>query len=113
MNNDQQQARIDAEQDAELDVSKILWVVVGFFITFIGILIAYIYQPNPPATKLIDKSQEYAMFYTEAYKEKSRSIQLTYSAVGFAIGAGIGIIFILLFFALVGSMDTGRYFQPL
>lgn len=104
MNNDQNQARIDAEQDAELDVSKILWIVVGFFISLIGILIAYIYQPNPPATKLMDKSQEYAMFYTEAYKDKSRSIQLTYSAVGFAISAGITIITFLAGVALIGSM---------
>lgn len=106
MNNDQNQARMDAEQDAELDVSKILWIVVGFFISLIGILIAYIYQPNPPATKLMDKSQEYAMFYTEAYKDKSRSIQLTYSAVGFAISAGISIIFILAGVAMIGSITT-------
>lgn len=106
MNNEQHQARIDAEQDAELDVSKILWIVVGFFINLVGILIAYIYQPNPPATKLIDKSQEYAMFYTEAYKDKSRSIQLTYSAIGFAIGAGIGIVFFLASMAMIGSMTS-------
>ena len=104
MNNDQNQARMDGEQDAELDVSKILWIVVGFFISIIGILIAYIYQPNPPATKLMDKSQEYVMFYTEAYKDKSRSIQLTYSAVGFAIGAGITIIFFLVGVAMMGSI---------
>lgn len=104
MNNDQNQARMDGEQDAELDVSKILWIVVGFFISVIGILIAYIYQPNPPATKLMDKSQEYVMFYTEAYKEKSRSIQLTYSAVGFAINAGMVIIFFLAGMAMIGTM---------
>ncbi len=106
MNNEQHQARIDAEQDAELDVSKALWIVVGFFINLIGILIAYIYQPNPPAAKLIDKSQEYAMFYTEAYRDKSRSIQLTYSAIGFAIGAGIGIIFFLASMAMIGSITS-------
>ena len=106
MNNDQQQARIDAEQDAELDVSKILWIVVGFFISLIGILIAYIYQPNPPAAKLIDKSQEYAMFYTEAYKDKSRSIQLTFSAIGFAISAGMSIIFFLAGMAMFASITS-------
>ncbi len=104
MNNDQNQARIDAEQDAELNVSKILWIVVGFFLSLIGILIAYIYQPNPPAIKLIDKSQEYAMFYTEAYKDKSRSIQLTYSAIGFAISVGIGIISILAGVIVFGNL---------
>ena len=78
--------------------------MVGFFINLVGILIAYIYQPNPPAAKLIDKSQEYAMFYTEAYRDKSRSIQLTYSAIGFAIGVGIVIIIFLAGVAMIGSM---------
>ncbi len=36
MNNDASQARMIAEQDAQTDVSKILWVVVGFFINLIA-----------------------------------------------------------------------------
>ncbi len=102
MNNDQHQARIQAEQD----VTKILWIVVGFFISLIGILIAYIYQPTPPATRLIDKSHEYTMFYTEAYKAKSRSIQLTYSAIGFAVAAGISILIFIAGMAMIGSMSS-------
>ena len=106
MDNDQHQARIQGEQDAEQDVTKILWVVVGFFISLIGILIAYIYQPSPPATRLIDKSHEYTMFYTEAYQAKSRSVQLTYSAIGFAISAGLSILIFLAGMAMISNMSN-------
>ena len=70
MNNEQHQARMDGEQDAETDVSRILWIVVGFGVSLIGVLIAFVYQPSPPASRLFEKSQEYVMFYTEAYKSK-------------------------------------------
>jgi phage shock protein PspC (stress-responsive transcriptional regulator) len=109
MNNDQHQARIDAEQDAEADVVKFLWVVVGFFINLIGVLIAYIYQPTPPAMRLFEKSHEYTMFYTESYKAKARNIQLTYAAVGFVISAGLGIIIIIGMMSMIGSVSKMPY----
>lgn len=109
MNDDASQARIVAEQDAETDVSKILWVVVGFFINLIGILIAYIYQPTPPASRLIEKSQEYRMYYTEAYQAKARTEQLKYAAIGFAIGCGLGFLLFVSLFALIGSINNMPY----
>lgn len=109
MNNDQHQAQIAAEQDANADVVKFLWIVVGFFTTIIGLLIAYIYQPTPPATRLFEKSQEYTVFYTEVYKAKARSIQLTYTAVGLAIGAGIGILFFIVMMSMIGTVSNMRY----
>ena len=109
MNNDASQARMIAEQDAETDVSKILWVVVGFFINLIGLLIAYIYQPTPPASRLVEKSQEYAMYYTEAYQAKARTEQLKYAAIGFAISCGLGFFLFLSMFAMIGSIGSLPY----
>lgn len=106
MNNEQHQARMDGERDAETDVSRILWIVVGFFVSLIGVLIAYVYQPSPPATRLFEKSQEYVMFYTEAYKSKSRSIQLTNSLVGLAISIGITFLFFIFALGMIGSIGT-------
>lgn len=105
MNNEQHQARMDGEQDAETDVSRILWIVVGFFISLIGVIIAYVYQPSPPATRLFEKSQEYVMFYTEAYKNKARSIQLTNTLIGLGISFGIGILFFIFMLGMIGSMS--------
>lgn len=109
MNNDVNQARMVAEQDAETDVSKLLWVVVGFFINLVGLLIAYIYQPTPPASRMIEKSPEYTMYYTEAYQAKARNIQLSYAAIGFAIGLGLGLLLVIVVFAMVGSIGSMRY----
>ena len=85
MDNDQHQAVIAADQDAQTDVNKFLWFIVGFAGSIIGILIATIYQPRPPATRLYENSQEYIAFYTDTYIIKARSIQRNYAAVGFCI----------------------------
>ena len=109
MNNEQNQARMDGEQDAETDVSKILWIVVGFFISLIGVLIAYVYQPSPPASRLYEKSQEYVMFYTEAYKNKARSLQLTNTLIGLGISFAVGILLTIFMLGIIGSMGTMRF----
>ena len=105
MNNGQHQARMDGEQDAETDVSKILWIVVGFSISLIGVLIAYVFQPSPPASRIFEKSQEYVMFYTEAYKNKARSIQLKNSVFGLGLLFVIGILWIIFVMGMLGSMS--------
>ena len=107
MNSDQHQARIAAERDAEADVSKLVWIVVGFALNVIGILIAYIYEPSPPLSRIHDQSQEYTLFYTDAYKAKVRHIQLVHAAIGFAIEIGIALIIILFFMSIVGSIMRG------
>lgn len=94
MNNEHHQTQISAENDAQTDINKFLWLVLGFFSNIIGILIAIIYQPTPPATRFLEKSQEYTAFYTDAYKAKARGIQLTYAILGSAIP--FAIIFLLL-----------------
>jgi hypothetical protein len=94
MNSDQHQAEINAKQDADTYISKFLWVVVGFFGNIVGILIAVIYQPTPPALHLLDMSEEYIVFYTDAYKTRARTIQLTYAFVGLVIPAVLIYFFI-------------------
>ncbi len=85
MDANRQQMQIAAEQDAQTDVNKLIWLAVGFALNVIGILIAYIYQPPPPASRFFEKSDEYRMFYSDAYTAKVRGIQLTYSIIGCVI----------------------------
>ena len=85
MHVEQRQAEMDAEQDAKTDTNKLIWVIAGLIGNFIGILIAYIYQPEPRASQFLEKPEEYKVFYTDTYKIKVRSIQLTYALIGFAI----------------------------
>ena len=97
MNNDIHKAVIAADQDAQTDVNKFLWVVVGCFGSIIGIVIANVYQPIPPATRLYENSQEYIAFYTDTYRIKARSIQRNYAVVGFCIP------FVLIFLLMLGG----------
>lgn len=62
MDANRHQMQIDADRDAQIDVNKIVWLAVGFALNVIGILIAYIYQPPPPASRFFEKSDEYTIF---------------------------------------------------
>ena len=85
MHVEQRQAEMDTEQDAKTDTNKLIWVIAGLIGNFIGILIAYIYQPEPRASQFLEKPEEYKVFYMDTYKIKVRAIQLTYALIGFAI----------------------------
>ena len=98
MNAEQQDAVIAAEQDANIDLNKLVWLCAGFFGNIIGVLVAYIYQPTPPLTRLYEKSDEYKMYYNDTYKSKLRSGQLTYALIGIAILVGV---YVLLFAAIL------------
>ena len=80
--NDSQQHHIPAdthltaEQDAESDAKKVRWFFIGFFGNILGVLIASIYEPTPPASRLLEKSPEYAAMYTDSYKAKKSAIGL-------------------------------------
>ena len=89
MNSEQHEAEIAAEQDAKTDVNKLVWICAGLFGNIIGILVAYIYQPTPPLSRLFEKSDVYQMFYSDTYKAKIRKIQLTFAFIGILILIGV------------------------
>ena len=76
---------LTAEQDAEADAKKVTWFFIGLFGNIMGVLIASIYEPTPPASRLLEKSPEDAALYTDSYKAKSRSIQLRQSVIGLIV----------------------------
>jgi hypothetical protein len=100
--NDQQQhptpadAQLRAEQDAESDAKKVRWFFIGLFGSILGVLIAAIYEPTPPASRLLEKSPEYVAMYTDSYKAKSRSVQLRLSVIGLVIPYGVFIFLAIL-----------------
>ncbi len=105
MDANRHQIQLTAEQDAESDASKILWFVVGFALSVLGLLVAYIYQQAPPISRLYEKSQEYTMFYTDAYKAKSRAIQVKYALVGFLITVVLLILYIAFIITLHSNIS--------
>lgn len=94
-------AKADAEYDAEDDVNTALWLSTGGILGVAGTCLlgavavggAYVYQPVPPADRLLGKSAEYVNFYTDAYKARMRRLQLVAAAKG-ALG-GSAVFFLL------------------
>ena len=89
-------AHLTAEQDAESDAKKVTWFFIGFLGNILGVLIASVYEPAPPASRLLGKSPEEAALYTDSYRAKSRSIQLRQSLIGLIIPFAIMFLWVIL-----------------
>ncbi|MCY3722062.1 MAG: hypothetical protein OXI61_20245 [Candidatus Poribacteria bacterium] len=94
------EAHLMAEQESEFDAKKITWFFIGLFGNIIGVLIASIYEPTPPASRLLERSPEYIALYTDSYKAKSRSIQLRQSLIGLVVP----VVFMILWVILLGIL---------
>ena len=104
--NDYQQHPTSAEaiqkagQDAESDAKKFRWFIIGLFGNILGILIASIYEPTPPASRLLGESPEYAAMYIDSYKAKSRNVQVRLSVMGLFIPYGF-MILVAIFIVII------------
>ena len=91
------EAKADAEYDAENDVNTTLWLAAGGILGTAGSCLlgtiaiggAYVYQPVPPAERLLGKSAAYVSFYTDAYKARMRRLQLVAATKGVAGGSAV------------------------
>lgn len=79
---DFQQGHADGERDARAAANRPLWFAAGCVGGAVGLLIAYVIEPSPPATKLLGKSAEYAVGYTDAYKRAGKSLQARWALYG-------------------------------
>ena len=95
------EAHLTAEQDAESDAKKVRWFFIGFFGNILGVLIASIYEPLPPTSRLLGKSPEHAALYTDSYKAKSRSIQVRQSVIGLVVPLVLMILWVILMGVLI------------
>ena len=101
MNNDQQHQIPEdflrtAEQDAKYDAKKGTWFFIGLCRNILGVLIASVYEPIPPAWRLLAKTPKYTVNYTHAYIATSRRVQLRQAAIGLAVAIGLAILFAII-----------------
>lgn len=89
-------AVLEAQSQAEADFNKAMWLGVGCLLGWVGILIGYLVQPSPPATALMGKSPEYVAAYTEAYKEKMKSLQTRYALIGCLGNMAFSMVYVAL-----------------
>ena len=109
MEENRQNIAITAETDAVSDTNKLIWFIAGLGLSILGLLLAYLYQQEPPASRFLDKSQEYVVLYTDAYKAKLRSLQVMYSLVGFLITVALLILYIGFIFSTVFFFNRGMW----
>jgi cytochrome c553 len=100
--------REDARMDAR---GSPLWILAGLtgtgfciLIGCAGIGVAAIFPPSPPAEKLVGKSSNYILGYTEEYKRKSRIYNAMWATLGCTIAAGINLIVSLIIYG--GELPT-------
>lgn len=101
MKSKQHEARISAEQDANMDVSKVFWFIIGCFLNLIGIFIAYAYQPTVSVKRIFGKSQIYILFYERIYKSNRRNIQVKWAIIGCIIEFPLVIFAVLIEYLFV------------
>lgn len=81
-----------AEMDAAQDVNGGTWFIVGCLLGLVGWLIAYVVQPNPPATRLIGKSADYVAVYTDAYRAAAKKLQSKKALTGCVVGTLVTVV---------------------
>ena len=80
------QAVIDARRDAEKDVNIILWTASGCCFSAITYTVAVTRTPDFPINRLIGKSPEYVLLYSQEYQRKTISLQSKYTLIGWVTG---------------------------
>lgn len=98
--------RIAGEQSASANVNKTTWMLIGCIGGLLGVIIAYVYEPSPPAVQLLGKSPEYVAAFTDAYKAAGKNVQTKNAWLGCFIGTGISTaLYILGAVAAASSAD--------
>ena len=93
---DMARAISDAKRDAELaDVTT--WNGVGCLFGVFGMIAAAVIDPPVPATKLLGKSPEYVVFYTETYRSNLKQNRIEAAGAGCLVGSGIVLGSLILF----------------
>ena len=74
--------RMAGEQAARAAVNGSMWLAIGCLGWLPGLVVAYVYQPVPPATQLLGKSPEFVASYTDAYKATAKRTQVSKAWMG-------------------------------
>lgn len=106
LSSDIDQGRLDGARDAKTDVSGTIWFMAGCCLSATGVLIAYIYAPNPPATRLLGKSPEYVAAYTDAYRAAAKGTQTSSAWNGCIVfGLTYTVFFVIYYLVLKASLQ--------
>ena len=74
--------RVAGAQAARASTNGTLWLAIGCIGGLIGVVVAYVVEPQPSATMLLGKSPEYVAAYTDAYRATGKSVQTSKAWTG-------------------------------
>lgn len=98
-------ACVDAEQQAQSDITSSTWFIIGCLAGLVGYLIA-LSEPYPPATKLLGKSPEYVAMYTDCYRRKGKEIKSKNALYGMLTGYGCLAAFYIVAIVILTSESS-------
>lgn len=88
----QAEAVAAAEADAETDMNKEFWFIIGCFGSLLGLIYANYDVPAAPTSRLLGKSPEYVAFYSDAYVMKAKKLQTGYAVRGCVTQGLLGVL---------------------
>lgn len=97
--------KADGEQMGKSSVNGFMWMAIGCVAGLLGVIIAYIYEPNPPATMLLGKSPEYVASFTDAYKASAKSSQTKNAWIGCLLSGALSILYYAALLASVSETE--------
>lgn len=83
-----------AIKDANKDVDGCLWLGAGCLANIYGIAAAYVVVPSPKISRLIGKSPDYILIYSDTYRKTAKNIQVKKSTQGCLIFAALYLLMI-------------------
>ena len=107
----------DARKDAEADINQTRWFFFGCCCGLTGDMAALRAEAEIPTQRLIGKSPEYVVLYSEEYRRKIKSLRTNYvvrGCVGGAVITGVTTIVLLsswkqIIGALFGDIRFGGF----
>lgn len=71
---------------ANSDTNGTLWFAAGCILGVLGLVGAYVIEPNPPATALVGQDEQYVAEYTDCYQDTAGDIQQKQALYGCLAG---------------------------
>ena len=107
----QLEAKADADADADARTNKIVWFLFGCAGGVLAVAGTYLYEPSLPAGPLLGKSPEYVAFYTDAYTEKAKALQVRGAMTGCVVSTLVwAAVVIAAIVAAEESSSSGYYY---
>jgi hypothetical protein len=98
-------ACLQGRSDAEHNVSGV-WFFAGCM-GAVGILIAYLVEPTPPAAQMLGKSPQYVAMYTDCYKSAGKSAQGKKAITGCLVMTAAEVaLYVIVWVLILGALST-------